>query len=405
MLAPQVLDLFAGAGGFSLGFHRAGLTTAVAIDHNPLAVETLQVNFEERGTLALLRDLATFTPADLENYLKTAGRSRTFDLIIGGPPCQGWSNVGRGKTRGLRNPAGRRQLDEDPRNGLYRNFLGFVEHFRPSVAVMENVPGMLSHSGRNIASSVHLAMEDRGYTATWANLDASDFGVPQVRNRLFFVGVRKDLSVRFSFPPTTGARGARFYPAVTLREAIADLPVIRNGARKWVLPYKPRSLSAYARRMRAGAASDSVFDHVCRSHNDQDIEAFRTMPEGGRYVDLPKRLKRYRDDIFKDKYKKLIWATQAWCVTAHLSKDCYTHIHPSQARTVSVREAARLQSFPDSFYFAGGMGSKFQLIGNAVPPLLAEALARAITSQVFGSTFRGAPARREGSTRLDAVSP
>ena len=392
---PRVLDLFAGAGGFGLGFHWAGMPTTVAIDHNPSAVETLQANFERHGTTVLLRDLATFGPSDLDRYLDMTCGATGFDVIIGGPPCQGWSSVGRGKTRGLRNLAGRRQLDQDPRNGLYRTFLGFVSHFRPSVAIMENVPGMLSHSGANVAASVREAMEEAGYIVTLADIDASDYGVPQVRRRLFFVGVRRDLGLSFTFPAPTNPQGRRLYPTVTLRDAIGDLPAISNGARDWVVRYKPKRLSKYARRMRLSADADVVFDHVCRTHNAQDIEAFRTMPEGGRYVDLPKHLKRYRDDIFKDKYKKLVWARPSWCVTAHLSKDCYTHIHPSQGRTISVREAARLQSFPDSFYLAGGMGTKFHLIGNAVPPIVGEVIAKAVRTQIL---LVNAPRRRSTST-------
>lgn len=399
MKEPAVLDLFAGAGGFSLGFHWAGFRTAVAIDHSAVAVETLEGNFGEHGTKALLRDLATFTPRDLEEYLTKLGHSPSFDVIIGGPPCQGWSSVGRGKMRSLRTPGGRRQEDSDPRNELYKNFLSFVRYFKPPVAVMENVPGMLSHNGRNVATSVKESLEEVGYQVTWQLLDASDFGVPQARQRLIFVGIRKDLDLTFTFPKALTPRGKRIYPQVTVREAIGDLPIIRNGSREWVRDYKydPSKLSAFAKKMRRGADRDVVFDHVCRTQNDQDIEAFKLMREGGKYVDLPDRLKRYRDDIFKDKYKKLKWDAPSWTVTAHLSRDCYTHIHPSQARTISVREAARLQSFPDCFYFAGAMGTKFQLIGNAVPPLLAERIATAIREQVFDSESRRSARRIDAS--------
>lgn len=135
--------------------------------------------------------------------------------------------------------------------------------------------------------------------------------------------------------------------------------------------------------MRLLAEPSTIFDHVCRTQNDQDIEAFKFLRQGGWYRDLPPHLKRYRDDIFEDKYKKLYAKRPSWCVTAHLSRDCYTHIHPTQGRTISVREAARFQSFPDCFYFAGNMGTKFRLIGNAVPPLLAEKIAIALKSQIF----------------------
>lgn len=380
----RVLDLFAGAGGFSQGFHWAGFTTAVAIDHNASAVETLEANFGHLGTTALVRDLSTFRPEDLDSHLTAQGLARDFDVIIGGPPCQGWSSVGRGKIRSLRNPGGRKQMDSDPRNELYKNFLRYVEFYQPAIAVMENVPGMLSHNGSNVAERVALSLSELGYTVSWQLLDASTLGLPQVRKRLFFVGVRADIGKTFVFPKTHTQGGDRIYSEVTVKDAIGDLPIIRNGAREWVRPYKQRApLSAFAKQMRKEADPKTVFDHVCRTQNDQDLEAFRLMKEGGWYRDLPKRLKRYREDIFEDKYKKLFWDKPSWCVTAHLSRDCYTHIHPSQTRTISVREAARLQSFPDCFYFAGGMGTKFQLIGNAVPPLLAERIAREVRTQIF----------------------
>jgi DNA (cytosine-5)-methyltransferase 1 len=273
-----------------------------------------------------------------------------------------------------------------------------VAYFGPKVAVMENVPGMLSHDGNNVAESVAESLQKIGYTTTWALLDASDFGVPQVRKRLIFVGVRKDLKLTFEFPKTVSDRGTRIYPRRTVRDAIRDLPIIRSGSQNWIRPYvaKPTP-SSYAYRMRRDVDHDTVFDHVCRTHNTDDLEAFRLLREGGLYRDLPKRLKRYREDIFDDKYKKLYWDEPSWCVTAHLSKDCYTHIHPSQARTISVREAARLQSFPDSFYFGGSMGNKFQMIGNAVPPLMAECIGTAVADQIFRRGLKAASIRTSGA--------
>ena len=132
----------------------------------------------------------------------------SFDAIVGGPPCQGWSNVGRGKLRSLKTKS-RRDVEHDPRNHLYENFLRTIDHFRPKVAVMENVPGMLSHNGKNVAELIAESMEAIDYRTTWAVLNAMDYGVPQVRNRLFFVGVRKDLGIEFRFPeactPTASA--------------------------------------------------------------------------------------------------------------------------------------------------------------------------------------------------------
>lgn len=376
---PTVLDLFAGAGGFGLGFHWAGFHPTVAIDNNPIAVQTLEANFGHRGVTILKRSLATFTPTHLKSYLAEFDVDANFDVIIGGPPCQGWSKVGRGKLRSLKDSR------RDPRNVLYHRFLDFVQEFKPKVAVMENVPGMLSHNGRNVAESVAAHLGGIGYDVSWQMMNASDYGVPQHRHRLIFVGVRKDLGRKFVFPKLQKRNGRRAFPLVTLKKAIHDLPILRNGTQKWVRLYKgPKSKNAFLRKMRVGADPKTIFDHVCRTQNDQDLEAFRLMRQGGKYAQLPKKYKRYRDDIFKDKYRKLRWNEPSGCVTAHLGKDCYTHIHPSQARTISVREAARIQSFPDSFFFAGAMNSKFTQIGNAVPPIMSETIARKIKRQFFG---------------------
>jgi DNA (cytosine-5)-methyltransferase 1 len=381
---PRILDLFAGAGGFSLGFHLAGFKTIAAIDHDLHAVETLTANFSHNGILALQRDLSKYLPENLEGDLKENGVDPNFDVIIGGPPCQGWSSVGRGKLRSLRLLDGNGSHLKDPRNKLYKRFISFVSAFKPKVAIMENVPGMLSHDGRNVAEGVAESIESIGYEVSWKRLISSHYGVPQERQRLIFVGVRKDQNVRFEFPDWKDEKGKRVYPLVTVREAIGDLPTIRNGANLWIRPYgKPGKTTRYSRLMREKMSTQTVFDHVCRNQNADDVEAFGLLRQGGIYRDLPKRLKRYRDDIFDDKYKKLYWDKPSWTVTAHLGKDCYTHIHPSQARTISIREAARLQSFPDSFYFAGNMGTKFRLIGNAVPPLMAKFIAAAVKEQVL----------------------
>jgi DNA (cytosine-5)-methyltransferase 1 len=381
---PAVLDLFAGAGGFSLGFHWAGFRTTVAVDHDPLAIETLAANFGHLGTEALVRDLAILSPEDLRSVLQQRGVSDEFDVILGGPPCQGWSKVGRGKLRSLKDPR-KGENHSDPRNELYAKFVEFVRTFNPRVAIMENVPGMLSHNKRNVAEDVAHLLDAAGYDVSWQLLNAAEYGVPQVRDRLFFIGVRRDLGVKFQIPPAHGQGGARLYSEVTVWDAIGDLPRIVNGSKEWRCAYKPeREPSHYAQLMRRLAEPETVFDHVCRKQNEQDLVAFRTLRQGGWYRDLPPELKRYRDDIFEDKYKKLYANRPSWCVTAHLSKDCYTHIHPTQARTISIREAARLQSFPDCFYFAGNMGSKFKLVGNAVPPLLAEKIGLAIKEQIFG---------------------
>lgn len=378
----DVFELFAGAGGFTWGWQRAGFTTSVAVDHDVAATRTHELNFP--NALTLRRDLATFGPDDLTALL--GSRPQTLLAIVGGPPCQGWSKAGRGKLRSL---DAAETLLRDPRNLLYRRYLAFVNALRPPVCVMENVPGMLSIEGQNVAEAMLQHFEDIGYRCSVARVNARWFGVPQDRQRLIFLGVRRDVRLLLSasrlesFAPRFRRDIARL-PAeeTTIRQAIADLPCIPHGTLEDPQPYRPaRRLTRYAEFMREGSGG-MVVDHVTREHNAQDLEAFGLMPEGGLYCDLPARLKRYRDDIFRDKYRKLRWDAAAGTVTAHLAKDCYTHIHPGQPRTVSIREAARLQSFPDSFRFFGNLGDRYRQIGNAVPPLMAWGIAEYVREEV-----------------------
>ena len=374
----QLLDLFAGSGGLSLGFDQAGFKTSFMIDSCPQSVETLKKNFQKNNPLVFNEDLEKFTPLDFKRNIAR----KDIDIIIGGPPCQGWSLAGRAKIRSLKEKV--QSIFDDPRNRLYKKFINYVKVFQPVVCLMENVPGMTSHTNINVADRVARDITRQGYNVTWEILDAVNYGVPQKRKRIFFIGVRKDLNLKFIMPKWLTSNKNRLYPLRTVRDAIMDLPRLNHGARKWIRSYNSKKKSEYSEKLRRGCDRNIIQDHVCRTHNKQDIEAFKIMKQGDWYKDLPKQYKRYRDDIFQDKYKKLIWEEPSWCVTAHLSKDGFSHIHPSQQRSISVREAARLQSFPDDFQFGGsGMLSKFRLIGNAVPPLMAEVIAKEIKRQVF----------------------
>jgi DNA (cytosine-5)-methyltransferase 1 len=381
-----VFDLFAGAGGLSWGWHAAGYRPLVAIDLDPAAARTYELNFSSAHTVILNRDLGDTAPEEL---VRDLGGERPDGLFVisGGPPCQGWSKVGRGKLRSLQDRA--TSLLYDPRNHLYRRFVEYVAFFRPPVFMMENVPGMLNLEGRNVADEVLSNFQDAGYSSSYAIANARWFGVPQDRRRLIFIGVREDLATTVEtselkdFAPYFRSDLAGLPGETNLRQAIADLPEVPHGIREDPQPYrrKPGRRSRFAELMRAHS-NGVITDHVCREHNDQDLEAFAFLREGGQYHELPARLKRYRDDIFKDKYKKLYWDRPAWTVTAHFAKDVYTHIHPSQTRTISIREAARLQSFPDDFRFFGNMGDRFRQIGNAVPPLMAWGIAEFIAERV-----------------------
>lgn len=383
----EIVELFAGAGGFTWGWRQAGFTNRVAIDFDAAAARTHELNFPH--SLTLQKDLTTFLPADLTALLGIGRRSRTLLAVVGGPPCQGWSNAGRGKLRSLDSAAD--TLLKDPRNRLYRRFLEFVGELRPPICVMENVPGMLSIEGTNVAEAIRRHFERIGYQCTLAVVNARWFGVPQDRQRLIFVGVDDALAGDLRlFASGIEKFAPRFRRDVlglsdqdtSVRQAIGDLPEIPHGMQEDPQMYRPPSKrSRYADLMRA-QSNGMLTDHVTRTHNQQDLDAFAYMPEGGKYFELPDRFKRYRDDIFKDKYRKLQWNAPAGTVTAHLAKDCYTHIHPEQPRTVSIREAARLQSFPDDFRFFGNMGDRFRQIGNAVPPLMAWGIAEFVREQL-----------------------
>jgi DNA (cytosine-5)-methyltransferase 1 len=385
-----VIELFCGAGGFGWGWREAGFRQIASIDHDPIATRTCELNFgDDDHGLILNRDLEAFGPSSLARLI--GRRPRDLVAIVGGPPCQGWSKVGRGKIRSLDQRA--KNLLRDPRNGLYRRFLEYVAFFRPQLCVMENVPGMLSIEGENVADAIIANFEAIGYRASVALVNARWFGVPQDRRRLIFMAVRSSGAVRmdaagledFALHFRLGLLGLQ--GETSCWQAISDLPPIGHGTSEDPQPYA-RGVgrqSRYAALMRS-RCNGLVLDHVCRGHNAQDVKAFKLMREGGLYHELPDHLKRYRDDIFRDKYKRLIRSRPAWTVTAHFEKDVYTHIHPSQARTVSVREAARLQSFPDDYRFAGHMGDRFRQIGNAVPPFMAWGIAEYVRGHLEGAT-------------------
>lgn len=364
-----VVDLFCGAGGISQGFSLVkGAEIVAGVDIDPIALMTHAANFPG---LTLHLDLSS-EAVDLAPVLRKRGLRRV-DVVIGGPPCQGFSRLGKGFQR-MRARAGLAKVDrEDPRNGLYMGFLWGVLSLKPLVAVMENVPEIYD----DVVEDAKAILCAAGYKVQSRVLDAADFGVAQRRRRFFLVAWRGVPEPGWPVP----GRVRR-----TVAEAIGDLPRVPAGAYKEVLPWTfPEAPGPYLRRMRAalpGSERRLIRDHVCRAHAMDDVIAFRLMHQKDKYEAVPDFLRRYRIDIFRDKYHRLPWREPAWTVTAHLSKDGYKYIHPRQARTISVREAARLQSFPDRYRFAGGRTARYHQVGNAVPPLLAEALARKIVDAI-----------------------
>ncbi len=368
---PCGVDLFSGAGGFGLGLSAAGFNIVASLDNDADAISTMVANLGRGSKLIVGSDISACEPGFMEALLRRLSTRYLVDLIVGGPPCQGWSRVGRGKLRSLGRLRDKGAPLSDKRNRLYLPFLRYVAYFRPKAVLMENVRGMASYYGYDASESVAKRIASFGYRTKVHLLDAADLGLPQHRRRLLIVGIREDLGAEFKPPKATAAPAGFESTGPTVRDAIHDLPRVSAGSQRSEIPYRPTEKpSPYVRLLRPGWMNGGVTHHIVRWHRPEDLVAFRALPQGGIYTDLPNEMRRYRDDIFADKYRKLAWDEPSPCLTAHLAKDGYSHIHPSQARTISVREAARLQSFPDWYKLSGSMGSQFRQLGNSVPPLL-----------------------------------
>ncbi len=358
---PVAVDLFCGAGGLSQGLEEAGYVVALSVDTDRSALKTHQHNLPG---VALLKDLAN--PDHVDAVVRIL-EGLDIDLIAGGPPCQPFSRAGRSKIRSLVNQGLRES--QDRRAELWRSFLEIVERVKPRAVLMENVPDMALGDDLLTVRLISKRLSETGYFTETRLLDAWRYGVPQHRQRMILIAVPEDR--RFEWPEET--------EVVTLREAIGDLPKLKEtGAREMPASRKTR-LSPFQKKARSGMNGHRiVWDHITRPVRDDDREAFKLLKPGMRYDELPEHLRRYRSDIFRDKYNRLDWNDVSRSITAHIAKDGYWYIHPSEERTLSVREVARIQTFPDHFRFAGSRSDAFRQIGNAVPPILGEVLGRQI---------------------------
>ncbi len=392
-------DLFCGGGGLSLGLSRAGFTPVVAVDHYAEAVETHRHHF---AGLSVDWDLAD--PDRVEELARLL-RELQVDLIAGGPPCQPFSKAGRS---GIRHAVLHQQRDpHDQRRDLWRSFMETIRLVQPPAVLMENVPDMALDKEMFILRAMVEELESLGYAVEERVVESWRYGVPQFRQRLILVALRD--GVAFDWP-------AEAESMVTVSNALGELPEVDGGFRHEVgaggFHAYPGPVTEFQRLMRAEVSEDEqdrLYDHITRPVRDDDRAAFELMGSETRYSDLPEEYKRYRDDIFDDKYKRLDEHGLSRTITAHIAKDGYWYIHPRQSRTITVREAARLQTFPDHYRFAGPPSAAFKQIGNAVPPLLAQRLGEAVLaaleegvpaamptrelSRILGSWFRASPAR------------
>ena len=286
--------------------------------------------------------MSTLNPRDIESNLN----NKIVDLIIGGPPCQGFSVAGK-------------RIIDDERNKLYKNFVRFVDYFKPKAFVMENVPNILSIGGGAVKESIIKDFSDLGYKVVYKVLTASDYGVPQNRKRAVFVGFYN--KTEFSFPkPTVKEK-------VTSKEAISDLPnfTVVDGDK-----YPNCHQSEYQKLMRKNAKG--LYNHKITIHTEQTKKIIALVPDGGNYKDLPIELQNTR--------KVHIAWTRLDSSKPSFTIDCghNHHFHYKYNRVPTVRESARIQSFPDDFIFLGKQGSQLRQVGNAVPPLMAEEIAKQI---------------------------
>jgi DNA (cytosine-5)-methyltransferase 1 len=430
----RAIDLFAGAGGFSLGFSLAGIEVVAAVEYHKPATKTYAYNFPRH--LVYHRDINQLGPEQVERDLKQRAISKhDIDLVIGGPPCPGFSNIGRSKIISLIRDGvwdgdeTRHRFVQDPRNTLFLRFVDYVKHFQPRGFVMENVTGMMTSMNKDgifIPKLIEDEFDRIGYTCHLKELKAEDYGVPQVRRRLIFIGWNKDRPEdAFSHPAPTSKR------IWTSLEAISDLPDVgQDGAtitkrnpsrneyqrdmrfslynRKGMIapesqsvPHRAGKLSCHQGR-RVNPRDRAIFPELQHPKNgkrttyDKIDPSTLNFPEPWTWNDKvqrvinpkkntkPHQYKWYDRKQFKDKMRRIPYHQPCYTLVAHMHNDAYMFIHPepNTHRTITPRESARIQSFPDHFDFSAGgtvpFTEQYRQIGNAVPPLMAMAIAGSI---------------------------
>ncbi len=318
----KIIELFSGAGGLSLGFEQAGFQNLFSVEFNPQAAQTYRKNFPNHHLIE--GDIKEIT----NSKIKELQGNNEVDVIIGGPPCQGFSMAGN---------IGRKFIDDD-RNRLFKEFVRFVDVIQPKMFVMENVARLATHNKGQTIKEIISEFEKLGYIVDPKVLQAADYGVPQKRQRIFIVGYKKG---KFSFPEIQEKH-------TTVKEAIGDLPELKNGQ------------------------ISQIPNHFAMNHSEQMLEKMAFIKDGGDRKDIPENLRPKSGDI----RKYIRYASDKPSVT--VTGDMRKIFHYSQNRALSPRELARLQTFPDDFIFEGNSISIQQQIGNAVPPLLGKVVAEQV---------------------------
>jgi len=379
------VDLFCGAGGLSAGFERAGFRAVYAIDNEPAAIQTFKFNHPHSE--ALCSDIEKITAKDI---FEAVGSDKV-PLIVGGPNCQGVS------LRGKRDP-------NDPKNKMFSHFHRLIDEVQPEWFLMENVPGLLHRHNRELAADIFQSFEEIGYRCGADVLLAADYGVPQLRYRLFLIGNRVGAPIAFPTPThscpfeelglddTIFSEFRREKPSWrTVADAIRDLPPLANGGGEDCVEgyFKSRAdASDFVRWCRQN--EKDLLNHVCHKTNDYNINLIQHIPQGKNWKSIPPDIRppRFKRVALKDHtttYGRLSWTMPARTITCYFNNiTCGAFTHPEQHRGISIREGARLQSFPDGFRFFGPLARQYRQVGNAVPCLLAYHVSKTLKELMGG---------------------
>lgn len=372
---PKVVDLFCGAGGMSCGFTKAGYEVAFANDIEPVCINTFKINHPEVDSEnVLLGDLEDIKKEILNNV------TADIDVVIGGPPCQGFSS------------ANQQRIINDPRNRLYKSFIDVVGDLKPKFFVMENVRGMLKVADQVVEDFKSLSdSKNVSYDVSYKILNSYHFSVAQSRERLIYIGVRSDLKDIISpdliFKNLENQKRKKY----VLKDALEYIrplkaETVKNQTNNYneitgkLVDFNDYNVpnDSYINLINGLSHKPVIYNHKARYCNEINLEIYRRLDQGDDSTD--EKIKdimpySHRNHLFKDKYFKLIEDRPSRTITAHLRMDCHSHIHPTQVRAITPREAARIQSFPDDYIFMGPYLKTYMQVGNAVPPLMAQAIA------------------------------
>ena len=398
------IDLFAGAGGLSEGFIRAGFEPIAHVEMNKDACDTLKTRtafhylkendrIDEyykylKGNISrdelwnkipnhliksvINKEISPKTLSDIFDIIDNELNGKDLDLVIGGPPCQAYSVAGRA----------RKNMEDDPRNHLYKHYVKFLNRYKPKMFVFENVPGILSASNGEYLEKIFKAVKKEGYELEKKVLNAKNFNVLQDRKRVIIIGWRKDLKLQY---PKFEEKEVQFE---VLKHLFSDLPKLKSGQGEWNVSKYAKKTNVYLDSTGIRSGIDFTTQHIARFNNENDLEIYRIAVEKWikenkrlNYAELPKKLiKHSNTKTFSNRFQVVNHKGISHTVVAHICADGHYYIHPDieQNRSITVREAARIQSFPDDYFFESSRTAAFKQIGNAVPVLMAQGIANKI---------------------------